>query len=69
MSDVNPSTELTRQLILTFSRPNHSHLPKTYDNSDQTKLITFVITFLSGEYVKNPFVKSKLVEVSRVPCR
>ncbi|CDZ97514.1 Ubiquitin fusion degradation protein-2 [Phaffia rhodozyma] len=46
-----------------------SHQPQVFDSTDQTKLITFIITFLSGKYVKNPFVKAKLVEFLAMGCQ
>jgi hypothetical protein len=61
----NPRYRCFTELKLIFaSLLSCRHRPQSFDNSDQTKLITFVVTFLSGAYVKNPFVKSKLVEVS-----
>lgn len=42
--------------------------PDALDNVDKDILITFVITFLSPNYVNNPFLKAKLVSVSTEPC-
>jgi ubiquitin conjugation factor E4 B len=38
--------------------------PDSLDNVDKDILITFTITFLSPNYVNNPFLKAKLVSVS-----
>jgi ubiquitin conjugation factor E4 B len=37
--------------------------PDALDNVDKDILITFVVTFLSPEYVNNPFLKAKLVSI------
>lgn len=37
--------------------------PEALDNVDKDILITFVLTFLSPDYVSNPFLKGKLVSI------
>lgn len=37
--------------------------PDALDNGDKDTLITFAITFLAPTYLKNPFLKAKLVAV------
>jgi hypothetical protein len=49
-----------RSLCLDFC----SYEPDALDDADKDFLITFAITFLSPNYVNNPFLKAKLVSVS-----
>jgi ubiquitin conjugation factor E4 B len=37
--------------------------PDALDDADKDTLITFIITFLSPDYVNNPFLKAKLVAI------
>jgi ubiquitin conjugation factor E4 B len=37
--------------------------PDALDDADKDTLITFIITFLSPDYVNNPFLKAKLVTI------
>ncbi|KAH8550974.1 ubiquitin elongating factor core-domain-containing protein [Umbelopsis sp. PMI_123] len=49
--------------FFTFLGKNAYHLRILKSNS-QAELITFIITFLSnGQYIKNPYLKAKLVEI------
>ncbi len=41
----------------------YSYEPEALDDADKDVLITFAITFLSPNYVNNPFLKARLVSV------
>jgi hypothetical protein len=49
--------------VLTLLPDRHAP-PETLDKSDKDVIVTFMIVFLSPNYVNNPFLKAKFMSVS-----